>query len=75
MTVQVPVPLVMVKVAPLFEQEPLLENVTALPEPPPVAATVNCELKTADAGAWVVTVIAWLSFCAVTNSTICGAAL
>ena len=30
-----------VKVAPVLEQEPLLEKVTALPEPPPVAATVN----------------------------------
>ena len=36
-----PVALVMVNVAPVFEQAPLLENVTALPEPPPVAATVN----------------------------------
>jgi hypothetical protein len=33
--------------------------VTAFPEPPPVAATVNCELKTADPGACVVTMIAW----------------
>ena len=39
MTVQVPVPLVIVKFAPVFEHEPLLENVTGLPEPPPVAAT------------------------------------
>ena len=43
---QAVVPLVIVNVAPVFEQPPPLENVTALPEPPPVAATVNCELKT-----------------------------
>ena len=40
-TEQAVVPLVIVKVAPLFEQPPLLENVTGLPEPPPVAATEN----------------------------------
>ena len=39
MTEQVPVPLVIVKLAPVFEQAPLLEKVTALPEAPPVAAT------------------------------------
>jgi hypothetical protein len=38
-TEHVPVPLVMVNVEPMFEQEPLLEKVTALPEAPPVAAT------------------------------------
>jgi hypothetical protein len=59
LTEQVPLPLVMVNVAPVFEQEPALENVTAFPEPPPVAATVNWPLKTAEAGACVVTVIAW----------------
>ena len=32
-------PLVIVNVSPVFEQEPLLENVTAFPEPPPLAAT------------------------------------
>ena len=32
-------PLVIVNEAPVFEQAPLLENVTALPEAPPVAAT------------------------------------
>jgi hypothetical protein len=53
------VPLVIVNVEPELEQPPPLENVTGLAEPPPVAATVNCELKTADAGACVVTVIAW----------------
>jgi len=33
------VPLVIVNVAPLLLQPPLLEKVTAFPEPPPVAAT------------------------------------
>src|SRR5215469_7162508 len=51
----------MVNVAPLFEQEPAFENVTGLPEPPPDAATVNCEVNTADPGACVVTVIAWFA--------------
>ena len=32
-------------------------------------------LKTADAGACVVTVIVWSAFCAVTDSVTCGAAL
>ena len=41
------------------EQPPPFENVTALPEPPPVAATVNWLLKTALAGACVMTVIVW----------------
>ena len=41
LTAQIPVRLVIVKVAPLFEQAPPLEKVTALPEPPPIAATVN----------------------------------
>ena len=57
-------PLVIVNVAPAFEQEPLLENVTALPEPPPVAATVKLVPKTALAGACVVTLIVWSAFCA-----------
>jgi hypothetical protein len=59
LTEQVPVPLVIVKLAPVFEQAPLLEKVTALPEPPPVATTEKPVLKTAEAGAWVVTLIAW----------------
>ena len=57
MTEQAPVPLVIVKLAPVFEQEPELENVTA--PPGAVAATEKPLLKTAEAGAWVVTVIAW----------------
>ena len=52
-------PLVIVNVAPVLEQAPALENVTALPEPPPVAATVKLVLKTALAGACGVTLIAW----------------
>ena len=36
-------PLVIVNVAPEFEQPPVLEKVTGFPEPPPVAATVNCD--------------------------------
>ncbi len=51
-------PLVIVNVAPVFEQAPELEKVTALPEPPPVAATPKLVPKTADAGACWVTVIA-----------------
>ena len=57
-------PLVIVNVAPVFVHAPALENVTALPEPPPVAATVKPVPKTADAGACVVTLIVWLAFCA-----------
>ena len=61
--------------APVFEQAPLLEKVTGLPEPAPVAATEKLVLKTADAGACVVTLIACVAFCAVTVSTTCGAGL
>ena len=32
-------PLVIVKLSAVFEQEPALEKLTALPEPPPLAAT------------------------------------
>ena len=67
-------PLVIVNVAPVFEHAPALENVTALPEPPPVAATVNCVSKTAEAGACCVTLIVWLAFVALTVSVTCGAA-
>ena len=73
--VQVPVPLVIVNVAPVFEQAPALEKVTGLPEAPPVAATPKLVLKTALAGACVVTLIVWAAFCAVTDSVTCGAAL
>ena len=68
-------PLVIVKLAPVFEQAPALEKVTALPEAPPVAATEKPVLKTAFAGACVVTLIACAAFCAVTVSVTCGAGL
>jgi len=70
----VPVPLVIVKVAPVFVQTPALENVTGFPEAPPVAATSKLDPKTALDGASVVTVIVWEAFCAVTDSVTCGAA-
>ena len=66
-------PLVIVNVLPEFEQTPLLEYVTS-PTPPPVAATPKLAPNAALAGACVVTEIAWLAFCAVTDSTTCGAA-
>src|SRR6266576_3600931 len=50
----------MVKVAPLFVHEPELLYDTARPELE-VAATVNCELKAALAGACVSTVIVWFA--------------
>ena len=52
-------PLVIVNVAPLFEQAPEPENVTALPEPPPEAATPKLVPKTAVAGACVAIEIPW----------------
>ena len=59
-------PLVIVKVAPVFEQTPALEKVTT--PPGAFAATLKLVLKTALAGACVVTVIVWSAFCAVTVS-------
>ena len=53
-------PLVIVNVSPTFVQAPLLEKVTGLPEPPPLAATEKLVLKTAVAGACSVTMIVWL---------------
>jgi hypothetical protein len=47
----VPVPLVIVNVSPMFEQAPLLEKVTGLPDPPPLAATEKWSPKAAVAGA------------------------
>jgi hypothetical protein len=61
------VPLVIVKRPPTFEQPPALLNVTALPDPPPVAATVKVELYAADPGACVETVIVWPAL-----FTVCG---
>src|SRR4051794_6680118 len=48
-----------VNVAPEFVQEPPLEKVTALPEPPPVAATLKLALNAAVDGACWVTEMAW----------------
>ena len=67
LTEHVPVPLVIVNIAPEFEQAPALENVTA--PPGAVADTEKLEPKTADNGACVVTEIDWSAFCAVTAST------
>ena len=75
LTWQPVVPLVIVNVAPEFEQPPPLENVTRLPEPPPDAPTPNDVSYTAVEGACVVTVIDWLAFWAVTDSVTCDAAL
>src|SRR5438067_13550159 len=58
----------MVKTAPELEQAPALENVTALPERPPVAATVKCEPTAALAGAWVVTEMAWSALATVSDA-------
>ena len=75
LTLQVPAPLVIVNVAPLFVHAPALENVTGLPEPPPVAATVNIDAEDGARRSWVVTVIAWLAFDTFTDSVTWGAAL
>jgi hypothetical protein len=72
-TWHVPVPLVIVNVAPTFEHAPLLENVTV--PPGALAPTEKLEPNTAFAGACVVTEIDWVAFCAETDSTTCGAAL
>ena len=66
-------PLVMVNVLPEFEQAPELEKETTPPGASP--ATPKLVLKTALAGACVVTVIVWSAFCAFTVSVTCGAAL
>jgi hypothetical protein len=71
--VQGPVPLVIVNVLPLFEHMPPLVNVTTPPGALP--ATPKLVLKTALEGACCVTVIVWSTFCALTDSTTCGAAL
>jgi hypothetical protein len=56
-----PVPLFIVKVAPLFVQAPELLYETGSPEED-AAATLNCVLKVAPAGACVVTMIVWFAF-------------
>ena len=73
MTEHVPLPLVMVNVAPEFEHEPPLENDTG--PPGAVAATPKLAPNAALPGACVVTLIVWLAFCAVTLSTTSVAAL
>jgi hypothetical protein len=63
-TVQVPVPLVIVIEAELFpppEHAPEDAITTAFPEVPPVAATLNDCPNVALAGAAVVTLMAWFS--------------
>ncbi len=75
LTVHVPAVDDTVNVAPTCVQAPLLENVTGFAEPPPVAPTVKCVPTSAAAGACGVTVIVWSTFCAVTVSVTCGAAL
>jgi hypothetical protein len=72
-TEQVPVAAVIVNVPAEFEHEPALEKLTA--PAGALAATVKLELNGAADGAWVVTVIAWSAFCALTDSTTWGAAL
>jgi hypothetical protein len=67
-------PLVIVKVAPLFVHPPEEVYATASPELA-VAATVNLLLYAALEGAAVVTVIVWLAFAAVTVSVCFGAAI
>ena len=66
-------PLVIVNVLPEFEHAPELENETT--PPGACAATPKLAPKTALAGACVSTLIAWLAFCAVTDSVTSGAAL
>ena len=61
-------PLVIVKVAPVFEQPPALEKRDRC-RPGAVAATPKLVLKTALAGACVFTVIVWSAFCAFVVST------
>ena len=73
-TVQVPVPLVIVKVEPTFVQTPDALYATSSPEVA-VAETVKLAPNTALAGAGVVTAIVWPASCAVTVAVTCGAAL
>ena len=71
-------PLVIVTEAlpePLPLHDPVVVISTALPDAPPVAATLKLVPKVADAGAAVVTVIACAAFCAVVRLVTSGAAL
>ena len=72
---QVPVPLVIVKSAPVFVHAPDEPYVIAFPDPPPVAATVKPFPYVALDGAWVEIWIAWSAFFPFTVSVSCGAAL
>jgi hypothetical protein len=63
-TEHVPIPLVIVNVAPTFEHEPALENATG--PPGAVAATEKLVPNAALAGACDVTVITWLALAGVT---------
>ena len=58
-TVQVPVPLVIVIVLPPAEHAPEAATTTGCPDAPPVAATVNVASDCAVGGACCVTVIVW----------------
>ena len=69
-----PAPLVMVKVAPAFVHEPVALYATGNPEDA-VAATVKLVPLAAVAGAGVVTVIVWFTFCALVVLVTCGAGL
>ena len=73
-TEQVPVPLVMVYVAPELLHSPELVKVTGLPLAPPVAATVKLLLYAADDGGLVVNAIVWVAKVALTVLVTCGAA-
>ena len=61
-------PLFIVTVFAEIEQTPLTSTVTGLFDPPPVAATVKLSLYVSVGGAWLVTLIVWASFVAVTDS-------
>jgi len=75
LTMQMPVPLVIVKRLAELEHAPPLEKTTGLPEAPPVAATTKLVPYVALEGACVVTVIVWPGFCAATDSVTRSAAL
>ena len=76
MTEQVPLPLVIVNVRARVRAATALENVTGLPDPPPVAATREARVEDGASPARASsTVIVWSAFCALTVSVTCGAAL
>lgn len=71
---QAVVPLVIVTVVPVTVHPPLAAITTGLPDPPPVAATLNELPNAADPGAGVVTVIVCGALTAVVVLVTCGAA-